>query len=560
MNLTPAQLKAVNSNANSIVVRAVAGAGKTTTIVNRVARLLLDTDPDKILILTFTNKMAGSLMAKLPDLKWVGTFHGIGLRLISKYINNNIVVMSDATDRAIIKEVKKNSLVKMTDKKIKECFASTRKGIEVKDKAFNRLLNQYNIYLTTNNLISYDQIEEKWLGMLKDPTIKKSIGDRFEHIIVDEFQDTSEMELKILNAMDIRNKMVVGDVFQNIYGFRGTTTDNIINYEGEIIETNESFRIPQKQVPMINNIIKKNTIKYHMEMRSSVAGSEPIIIKTTDTDVEKKVRELMGKFLMLYRPKDIMVLCRTNREVERAGEMLAGFPVEILSSKTGWNSVMGGIIYTFLKFMNNPNDFNTERLIKGMKLEKETIIDKWGIASKYDGTPLTTVIMESEYPSSRIFEQVVLIANSKDKIETKVNKYYEMMDRNYIFPYWEKRLIEETSFDHCLVSIKKLVALCGEEVGKIIDAIESLNTQDMLSPNDTIKIMTAHTSKGLESPVVFLMFVKDGSFPIDKDGDDQGELRLFYVAATRNKNSLVIIQTGDSRFMEDGDERLYKYI
>ncbi len=549
MNLTKQQQEAVDSNCPRIVVRAVAGGGKTTTIRKRVERLLITVKPSKIMLLTFTNNMAADLTSSMPDLEWVGTFHSVGLRLLHKYYNNHLKVISAMDNKNIIKEIQKKIIIKIGEKDFNKYLKGYYTTGDTGPRNFKLFMTQYNRYLEAYNLVTFDMIEILWLKMLKDKQITDKIRDNFSHIIVDEFQDTSKIEMDIIEKTNISNVMVVGDAFQNIYQFRGTTIQNILDFGGQVIETSQSFRIPKGQVNFINSIIKKNKIGYDMQMMSRKDGAGATIITTIDDDVAKLLNDLIKKYLMIYKPRDIMILCRTNREVENVKDILIDYPVEAISSQAGWNNPIGGMLFNFISFCLNSNNYHTERLIRGIQLESSSKIDTWVSETKYTDRDLVEIIMESDEFGQRLFEQIVMIASMDCPIEERVEKYYNMIDKDYLFPNWEIRLRAEQSYDICIKHIKDIVRENGQDIGAMIDIILAANTQNMMSSMNTIKIMTVHTSKGLESPVVIVMNIRDGSFPIrKKDTDPEEELRLFYVATTRNKNSLVVIKTGDSSY------------
>ena len=552
MKYTDQQKRAINSKAKRLMIRSVAGSGKTTTIVARIEKLIRKgVDSDRILVLTFTNKMAAELISRLPTLSWVGNFHSIALRILNQfsteigYRDEPLTAISEIETKTILKETMERQYYRVPMKDLLEYMKLYyEKGI-VANRKFRLFIQEYDRYLKKHNIIDFARIEYDFLKLLKLPVGNKI--RKFQYIFVDEFQDTSLIEMAILEALDPPYICVVGDVAQNIYEWRGTTISNIVEFEADqVIETYRTFRVPNKQMLLVNNVLSKNTFGYSMTMRSNIEGSAPVIQRSEN--IEQDLKEVVDKCLTIFQPKDIMILCRTNYQVREVCKILNSLPLEAIQSNMGWNTEVGTLLIEFYRFcLDMSNNYTVERLIKGIRLDSKEVITRWISTADIENKSLVFIISESKESGSHLFEELISLATRREySLVDKARKFFDI----FVLPIMRMDdLGLELTIEKCIDTVKLFEEKKGPHIHLLLDWLTTLNTQDMITDDNTIKIMTFHTAKGLESEVVILPWIEDGLFPRDPFSDEfQAELRLFYVGITRTKKLLYILETGESSF------------
>lgn len=551
MKLTAEQNKAVSSNARRLLVASVAGSGKTTTLVARINYLISNgVSPEKILVLTFTNRMANELVEKLPMLHWVGNFHWLGLRLINESLisvrEHTKRPVSESENREILLDIIKMISWKSSMREATKIIHDFYEGIEPRLRLGRVLIKKYTGYMKHHHLISFDMIE----AMLLDRLIDNSITRSFTHILVDEFQDTTIREMKIIESMNPEFISVFGDVAQNIYEWRGTTIDNMLNFNpDETVNITETFRVPKNQVSLANHVLSDNDFNMVVNMKSSKPGPFPMIIEIDREEMKDELILSLKKVLSIYEPKDVMVLCRTNQQISDINIMLEGaFPVDAVQSAIGWNSQVGNMIMAFLRACIDKTDYTIERLISSAKLFDKDISNKLINHSQIEGIPLLELIEDMEDDGgATLLKQIMMIIEKKEPITKRVSAYYSA----FIYPELSNNIYTEMSFESCMKSIQ-IYEETSHSVAGLITWLITLNTQDLISGDNSIKVLTYHTAKGLEAEAIILPWIEDGIFPRKPHSKDIfAEKRLFYVGITRAKSLLYILKTGNSIFLDE---------
>jgi len=320
MKLTDEQEAIVSSQSPSIVVLSVAGSGKTTCIEHRVAKKIQQGEsPKRMLVMTFSRNMAKELKQKIPDVDWIGTFHSICKRILDEYghmVGYPKVVLVEE-EGYLLKKAMRMSYVKGSQKKIRllmrEYFLTGNTGMHY---GFDFFIELYLRYLKDNQIMTYDLLE-----FYAKEVLKMGIPLRFTSVFIDEFQDTTPIEMEIVKLLSYDSIMVVGDVMQNLYTFRGTTIDNLLLFDGDRLPLSLSFRCPQPIVDVANGIVSQNTFGYSMELKAVKFGV-PVSIKTEIDDIPGIVSMYLHKG---FRQKEIAILCATNKQVSIVSELLSGF-------------------------------------------------------------------------------------------------------------------------------------------------------------------------------------------------------------------------------------------
>jgi len=284
-------------------------------------------------------------------------------------------------------------------------------------------------------------------------------------------------------------------------------------------------------------------------MKSSKPGPFPMIIEIDREEMKDELILSLKKVLSIYEPKDVMVLCRTNQQISDINIMLEGaFPVDAVQSAIGWNSQVGNMIMAFLRACIDKTDYTIERLISSAKLFDKDISNKLINHSQIEGIPLLELIEDMEDDGgATLLKQIMMIIEKKEPITKRVSAYYSA----FIYPELSNNIYTEMSFESCMKSIQ-IYEETSHSVAGLITWLITLNTQDLISGDNSIKVLTYHTAKGLEAEAIILPWIEDGIFPRKPHSKDIfAEKRLFYVGITRAKSLLYILKTGNSIFLDE---------
>lgn len=521
------QMDIINSSARRIVVNSVAGSGKTTTIKAIIKKAISrGIKTDKIMVCTFTRKMAKELRDKNKRILWCDTIHGIALRIVESHKQdvgyNRMILIDDIEDSDILKSTLDRNGIKMTQKRARElidgyCSAGDINGSCKLDNIF---LKTYIRTLREREFITYGLIEyyAKEI-LLKHPEIG------FDLVVVDEYQDTSCIENDIINMLAKDKLIVVGDVMQSIYGFRGANPDNIVNIESDIsYQMNTSYRVPSKIATVANNIIDMNTFNYRLHIDSKNEGGTVRIVQNRGIETLAEEIEIA---LKLYNPQDIFILTRTNRQIQYILSQLENIPVDRELSAVKNMKYLSYLNIAFTAYYNGYYNYGMTRLLRLFDYRDADII-AW------------------ESSGCRI--------HSKVKNDLAFKEFHSVMtsDRLTFMQRAENLLMmfekQRGEYDHMMVKVLPYL----DDIRSPVDYMEwykDMSVADFM-PKDKIAVITAHTAKGMENEAVLIPFVEDGTFPNTR-ASLQEELRLFYVAVTRAKSYLSIMQRDSVFFKEE---------
>lgn len=556
-----AQQRAIDSTAKRIKALACAGSGKTFSLVGRVNRIIKDGSADisEIMCITFTVKAAQQLKHKIPGLQWCGTMHSIFYRLICEK-DGNLSIIDDYTRKKIYEKIKEDIRLKCGAKKMDELISNYYKNLPpATDWKERQFVEHYLEFLKYNKYIDYDGIERRMLELVK--LNNNEYRSRFRHLIIDEFQDTSKLEMEIINILDIENVFVVGDISQNLYSFRGTTIDNIRDFQAdEEINMNISYRYTQQIADFDNKMMAKNDFGYINDVKSVSTGTEVLVLEEPDLEA---VIEKVVKYSRAY--KSVYILCRSNAEVaqmsrkfQEIGNIEVECPIDIKSS----NSFH--MLTSFLNFIINPDNelnimlmlgaFNvssinaidlkrTQYMAKGMSL-----ID--GIMQEYDNNEaIEDPEKRSDCRDGHVMKSILEIMASQQSLIKKIDAIYQMAE--YASDYDQ---VIEANYQYITMKlVRQYLYESGDSVDRLYEYLCTINAQDIMDAQEKkVKCGTVHAFKGLEAELVFIPNFVNGRFPYAK-GDFQEELRVAHVAFTRAIKKLIIWKPEDKHnvFLED---------
>lgn len=602
--LNDRQKEAVLHTEGPLLIMAGAGSGKTRVVTHKIAYLIeeMNVFPGNILAITFTNKAANEMKTRVANLlntnvddMWMGTFHSICVRILRRDIDkigyNRSFTIYDRDDqitlirecikeRNLNKENYKESTILARISSFKDSQIDPDRYINENYKDFRErnvgeLYALYQKKLKEYNALDFDDLLIKAVELFENnPSILDYYQRKFKYIFVDEYQDTNKIQYRLVKLLSERfkNICVVGDSDQSIYAWRGADISNILDFEkdfpgAKVVLLEQNYRSTQSILNVANAVIQNNSGRKDKKLWSDKDEGRPIEYEQTEYSEEeayyvaRKIHELVYKG---YKLSDIAILYRTNVQSRTFEEafMKEGLPYKLVGGLKFYDRKEVKDILAYLKFIQNPNDnislrriintpkrgigdatlgkvqdyaFNTNDSIYGVLLNIDRVSD------------LSQRAKNSVKPFVEMMNGLMAkmeIMGIKDFIEEVINSsgYIEDLEKDNTV---ESRTRIENIKD--LIS----VALTFEEKNPESNMEDFLASVSLLSDVDktedqdnVITMMTVHSAKGLEFPVIFLVGMEEGLFPIsrsfDSDDDMEEERRLCYVAVTRAEEILYI--------------------
>ncbi len=590
--LNDSQKKAAQHIDGSLLILAGAGSGKTKTITTRLAYLIsIGIDPSSILTLTFTNKAASEMRERafsMIDPSHINTppllctFHKFGLLFLKFYMTelgrkNNFIIIDTDDKKRILKSIDKEmttSLVAAEISKYKNTLITPNEAKAAAQLKLYRdiaeIYEKYEEYITKNNLVDFDDLLLLPYKILKNnESLAKETSKRYQYIMVDEYQDTNELQYRLLRMLCCThdNLCVVGDDDQSIYGWRGATIKNILNFsehfaDTTVVKLEQNYRSTDTILNHANQLIEHNRDRLGKKLVGTRAKGDSIKVYESH-DENEETRKIVDDIKKLLdegkSAKDIAILFRVNalsRSLEE-GFNKAGLNYKLVGGMKFYERVEIKDLIAYFRILTNASDnFSLKRVINKPKRGiGKTTIDKLEAKSQETKKPiftliqelspdeLTTIVGKKNSRTLKVFE-----ANIIDLRETIDESKMRFLDS------FEETFDYRTSYDNVPDGFERQ-ANVDEFYGYIRDyfiqhpdlelkdflndiALESENSEHH---NEAISMMSIHASKGLEFKNVFIIGLEEGFFPITGDGaDTEEERRLGYVAITRAMDNLTL--------------------
>ena len=572
-----------------LLILAGAGSGKTKTITTRVAYLIsLGIDPSSILTLTFTNKAASEMrdraLSLIDEVKYpplLCTFHKFGLLFLKFHINkldrsNGFVVIDTDDKKRIIKSFGTDmpiSLVASEISRYKNSLISPEevfKKAERKDyKNIAKLYEQYQNYIASNNLVDFDDLLVLTYKILElDEKLCAETSDRYKYIMVDEYQDTNELQSKLLRKLCMKheNLCVVGDDDQSIYGWRGANIKNILEFHNsfdnvKVTKLEKNYRSTNQILKAANDLIDHNRERIGKNLVSVFGdGKEIEFLESHDENYEsqaiaRKIKKLIESGV---DSKNIAVLYRINalsRSLEE-GLNKEGISYNMVGGVKFYERAEIKDLISYLRIIaNEHDDFSMKRIINKPKRGLGSVtVDKILKAAYQNKISMyeyiTTNVDEIKNITSKkgFLALEEFVSNIQKLKELNSNKAYdfifELEDSFKIREHYDllpdalERVSNIDEFYGLYRDFIKQNADAG--VDDFLNDLALQSDQDQID-NEHISIMSVHASKGLEFEYLFVIGLEEGFFPLIGDGSDiEEERRLGYVAITRAKRELTL--------------------
>ena len=597
------QKEAVLATEGPCLVIAGAGSGKTKVLTHKIAYLMSEKyiKPWNILAITFTNKAANEMKERVEKLvgeaakdMWIGTFHSICVRILRKYIDrlgfdHSFLIFDTSDQRTLIKECMK--ALKIDDKMFTDrsilAEISNGKNEMLEPKAYQvkyagdyrkeiigRVYELYQQKLKENNAIDFDDIINYTIKILtENEDALEYYTNKFQYVLVDEYQDTNKAQFTLVTILASKhgNITVVGDNDQGIYSFRGADISNILNFERDfpgtkLIKLEQNYRCTGNILKAANSVIKHNENKYEKKLwTENDEGSLPVIHKADDEYDEgryivEEINHLRREEYFKY--SDFVVLYRMNSQSRAIEEILRreGIPYKIVGGLKFYERKEIKDIISYLRLIYNFSDnISLRRIINEPKRGiGKTSIDNIQEISDKTGLSMFDIIKHAdEYGLNRVKsnadEFVKVIEELRGKIEElSISELIKetLNKTGYVKALEQENTTEaETRIENLEEFLTVAIEFEEEEAeNTLADFLEGITLSSdidgMEDTDDSVTLMTLHSAKGLEFPVVFLVGLEEGIFPGNKSIGEPKELeeerRLFYVGITRAKQFLYL--------------------
>ncbi len=601
--LNDKQHEAVINTEGPCLVIAGAGSGKTKVLTHKIAYLMKEKNvkPWNILAITFTNKAANEMKERIANLVgddaqdiWMGTFHSICVKILRRFIDRigfdtSFIIFDSSDQKTMVKGCMRDLGIddkKMTDRSVQFEISNAKNEMlepasytasAVGDYRKEQIAKVYELYqkrLKENNAIDFDDIINYTIKiLLENPDVLTYYADKFQYILVDEYQDTNKSQFTLITMLASRhgNVTAVGDNDQGIYSFRGADISNILNFERDfpgtkIIKLEQNYRCTGNILKAANAVIKNNEVKYKKELwTNNEVGQLPKIYSAKNeydegSFIVQQINHLKRE--EYYKYSDFAVLYRMNTQSRAIEDIFnrEGIPYKIVGGLKFYERKEIKDIISYLRLIQNPADnLSLKRIINEPKrgIGKASLENIEELANRTEQSMYEVIKNADQYGLNRVFlnsrEFVNLIEEmraKKDEIELSELITSILKKSGYTKALEDEKNIEAenriANLDEFLnVAIEFEEESADNTLSEFLEGITlSSDLDNMEESEDTVTLMTLHSAKGLEFPAVFLVGLEEGVFPgyksIGEPKELEEERRLCYVGITRAKQYLFL--------------------
>mgnify|MGYP002673447193 FL=1 len=606
--LNEQQKEGVFTTEGAVLILAGAGSGKTGVLTHRIAHLIddLGVNSYNILAITFTNKAAKEMKERVDrlvgmgaDSAWIMTFHAACVRILRRYIcrigyDNNFTIYDTDDQKSVIKDILKRKNLdpkQYKDRTILSVISNAKDNLISPDDMYQSSGGNYNtmktaeIYreyqeqLKKNNAVDFDDIIGLTVKLFnEDKEVLRYYQERFRYIMVDEYQDTNRAQFNLIRLLagGHGNLCVVGDDDQSIYKFRGADINNILDFEkyfndAKIIKLEQNYRSTQKILDVANEVIKNNAGRKDKRLWTSVKNGTKVIFNVYENGYEEArgiAEDIAHRHLHDRKDySDFAILYRTNAQSRSLEEKLIekNIPYRIYGGINFYARREIKDILAYLKTIDNArDDLAVKRILnvpkRGIGAASVAKVDDYAYenditfyvalrqakevpglqraVSKVEGfvTQIEILKSKSQYIGvGKLIEEIIETVGYSDYIDAESESDEQATERRQNIDELISKAVqyEETVDEPSLSGFLEEVALVAD--------IDNLDEN-----NDMVSLMTIHSAKGLEFPIVYLAGMEDGLFPsymsisTGDESDIEEERRLCYVGITRAKETLIM--------------------
>ncbi len=628
--LNPEQREAVSHDHGPLLILAGAGSGKTTVLVSRTGRLIEAglTSPERICVLTFTNKAALELKhrvsRKLGDVAgavWSGTFHGFGLQFLKEHyrlagLPKKFGIIDGGDSEAIVKDLLRDhrdfekaqlnvtkvlyniSLIRQTGKDNKfDDTPESAAGVLLAPKYVKRLKHL--------GVVDFEELLLQPLRLLQEhESLRKQMQARYDFVMVDEFQDTNLIQMRLIDELinAQKNVAVVGDDDQSIYGWRGAEIQNILGFPNRysncnVIRLERNYRSTSKILDLANAIIASNKTRHAKVLKPNLDNQgvlpEVFVFENEDDEIDQVVRELSHIRKQGYKWRDMAILYRSNSQggLMEGGLRRSQIPYQLTGGTALFDRKEAKDVLAFIRSCLHPSEVSFRRIVnlpsRGVgertleHIESMPGPDAFHIKAKKwaelypDEASAQAIITLFRFLARLRSELVESPESAESVLESQLRElgYRDYVNQSYRSPgAADARWLSVTILGRILDGMFNRHGRSFDTLEMCVDCMELRDpVADPDKENsDEVQMMTLHACKGLEFPVVILLGLEEELLPHARLGSNvDEERRLFYVGVTRAQKQLIITRVRErkrygrvqpvapSRFLVELDKKLF---
>jgi DNA helicase II / ATP-dependent DNA helicase PcrA len=621
-DLNPQQKQAVSAEPGPVLVLAGPGSGKTRVLTYRIGFLILDRqlDPGSVLALTFTNKAAREMRSRVEGLLQeraplsdtrvtLGTFHSVAARILRREadslpVTRDFAIFDQSDQQSLIRQILKAQQIdtkKFAPGSIHNAISSAKNEMVGPDgyqahsyfeEVVRRIYPEYERMLRANNALDFDDLLLMLVSLFRrEPLIAARYRQRFQHILVDEFQDTNMVQYQLLRYMagETPDLFVVGDPDQSIYRWRGADYRNVQRFQQDYPDTRtclleQNYRSTQIILDCAMGVIDRQRGRQRKQLFTERKGGDPVVLHEAYDEVDEAlfvidtISSLQDE--RAYQPKDCAIMYRTNAQSRVLEEAFirANMPYRLVGAQRFYGRREIKDLVAYLRVIHNPKDrVSMERIIntptRGLGNKSQEELEE--VSRRAGGSPGEILIRmgaEINGPLNAYFSPrtTPIFADFGLKlaawVEMRGQPVHTLMSR-VIHDIGYRAYIDDGTDEGISrwENIEELLGLAEEyaELGltEFLEHVALISDQDTLTASqDAPTLLTLHAAKGLEYPVVFIAGLDENILPHSRSMDDPEEMaeerRLFYVGITRAKDRLYISRSfrrriyGSSSFSE----------
>ncbi|HZW68487.1 MAG TPA: DNA helicase PcrA [Pseudogracilibacillus sp.] len=607
-NLNKEQQEAIKKTEGPLLIMAGAGSGKTRVLTHRIAYLIEEkfVNPYNILAITFTNKAAREMKDRVRQLigptsegMWVSTFHSMCVRILRRDIeligyNKNFTILDSSDQLTVVKQVLKdlNLDPKQYDNRTmlahighyKNDLITPEKALELQGNIYEKVVAEvYEAYQKTlrqNHALDFDDLIMETIHLFQRvPEVLERYQHQFQYIHVDEYQDTNHAQYYLVNllAKKYENICVVGDSDQSIYRWRGANIGNILSFEkdyknADVIYLEQNYRSTKTILDAANHVINNNRGRKPKKLWTENEAGDKIKYFKADTERDEAfyVMNQINDFITArsYKPSDIAILYRTNAQSRVIEDTLRREHIDY--------TIIGGLkfyerkeikdLIAYLRLVTNPDDdLSFERIVNEPRRGiGPTSVERLRAYASKAGISFFEAINEVEYSGVPKRAATALVG-----FQTDINN---LIKQQAFLPLTElvDQVLEVTGYRHMLeqeqtieaqtrlenieefLSVAQEFEEANEDTATLVDFLTDLALvadidsfdEEVIESEEQVTLMTLHSAKGLEFPVVFIIGMEENVFPHSRSLDDEEEMqeerRLAYVGITRAEEKLFL--------------------
>jgi DNA helicase-2/ATP-dependent DNA helicase PcrA len=603
-DLNPAQRDAVTHTTGPLLILAGAGSGKTRVLTYRIAYLIgvKGIRPDSILAVTFTNKAAGEMKERVEKLLgpvgsgvWVSTFHSWCARILRAEAHllgytKNFSIYDDDDQMSLLKKCMEEldiSPQKVSPDAVQNRISSAKDKLitwqdfssQTKDYFEENVAKLYKLYqnkLSQANAFDFDDLIMQVVEIFtQHPEVLRKYQDRYQYILVDEYQDTNHAQYRLVNllAAKSRNLCVVGDEDQSIYGWRGADINNILDFEkdypeAKIVKLEQNYRSTQVILDAASAVVKNNLQRKGKTLYTRMPGGEKVSLWFLESEYQE-AEAIVGHLQHLiqqdaYSRSDFTILYRTNAQSRVLEQKLrdSSIPYVIVGGVRFYERKEVKDILAYLKVLANPrDDLSLKRIInvpaRGIGAQTISRLENYSLKNNLGLMEGVHHVQDIEGISPRLKNAIkefsgMLTEFSRLKDQLPLDQFTEQIAEKtgYLDVLRKEKTIES---ENRMENVKELVNATAEfrersdnpTLEGFLEEVSLITDIDLWDKSkDAVTLMTLHAAKGLEFRVVFIAGLEEGLFPLSRSLENPSELeeerRLFYVGITRAKERLYL--------------------